>query len=225
MKDSCFETAKHTELSSWKQNSVYIKVPYTEQKLISLKWICSFKNIANNVVAKNRLVAKTFQEMYNEEILKDSSTCSKEALTIILPLIAHKKWKLNATDIKAAFLQGEETGRKVFVMPAKEAETNNIWLLKKSVHGLGDASRKWYNRVKYFLLWIRLKMSKGDLSIYYYYNDNVLQGSIAIFVDVCGLPQITLKQVIFKSYAKILSLVKKIILNNELFRKLETNSF
>ena len=103
-------------------------------------------------MAKNRLVAKTFQEMYNEEILKDSSTCSKEALTIILPLIAHKKWKLNATDIKAAFLQGEETGRKVFVMPPKEAETNNIWLLKKSVHGLGDASRMWYNRVKYFLL-------------------------------------------------------------------------
>ena len=177
-------------------------------------------------MAKNRLVAKTFQEMYNEEILKDSSTCSKEALTIILPLIAHKKWKLNATDIKAAFLQGEETGRKVFVMPPKEAETNNIWLLKKSVHGLGDASRKWYNRVKYFLLWIGLKMSKGDLSIYYYYNDNILQGSIAIFMDdVYGLPQITLKQAIFKSYAKVLSLVKKIILNNELFRKLETNSF
>ena len=37
--------------------------------------------------------------------------------------------------------------------------------------------------MKSFLLSIGLKMSKGDPSIFYYYNDNVLQGLIAIFVD------------------------------------------
>ena len=50
-------------------------------------------------------------------MLKDSPTCSKEALRIILALIAQKKCKLNAIDIKTSFLQGEETdGKVVFVM-------------------------------------------------------------------------------------------------------------
>ena len=84
--------------------------------------------------------------------------------------------------ISTAFLQGEEIDRNVFVMPPKEAETN-VWLLKKCVHSLRDALRKWYNRVKSFLLSTGLKMSKGDPSIFYYYDDNILQGLIAIFVD------------------------------------------
>ena len=68
-------------------------------------------------------------------------------------------------------------------MPSKEVETNNVWLSKKWVYNLGDASGKWYNRVKSFLLLIGLKMSKGHPSIFYNYNDNVLQDLIAIFVD------------------------------------------
>ena len=67
-------------------------------------------------------------------------------------------------------------------MLPKEADTN-VQLLKKCVYGLGDASRKWYNRVKSFLLSTGLKMPKGDPSIFYCYNDNVLQGLSAIFVD------------------------------------------
>ena len=47
-------------------------------------------------------------------------------------------------------------------MRPKEAETN-VWLLKKCIYGLSDASHQWYNRVKYFLSSIGLEMSKGDL--------------------------------------------------------------
>ena len=73
-----------------------------------------------------------------------------------------KKWKLNAIDIKTAFLQGEEIDRNFSIMRPKEAETN-VWLLKKCIYGLSDASHQWYNRVKYFISSIGLEMSKGDL--------------------------------------------------------------
>ena len=63
------------------------------------------------------------------------------------------------SNIKTAFLQGEDIDRKVFVMPPKEAETN-VWLLKKCVYSLGDALCKWYKRVKSFLLSIGLKCQK-----------------------------------------------------------------
>ena len=77
----------------------------------------------------------------------------------------HKKNGSWMPNIKTAFLQGEDIDRKVFVMPPKEAETNNVWLLKKCAYGLGNTSRKWYTRVKSFLLSIGLKMSKGDPSL------------------------------------------------------------
>ena len=41
-------------------------------------------------MAKARLLAKSAAEIYDEEILKDSPTCSKEALRIIVALIARK---------------------------------------------------------------------------------------------------------------------------------------
>ena len=90
----------------------------------------------------------------------------------------HEKWKLNPTDIKTAFLQGEEIDRKVFGMPPKEAETNNVWLLKKCVYGLGDASRKWCNTVKSFLLSTGLKMWSGTNDFETSYTSKLLKNVV-----------------------------------------------
>ena len=51
-----------------------------------------------------------------------------------------KKWKLNAIDIKTAFLQSDKIDREIYVIPPKEANTTNVWQLKKCIYGLGDAS-------------------------------------------------------------------------------------
>ena len=62
----------------------------------------------------------------------------------MLALIAQKKWKLNAIDIKTSFLQGDKINREIYVTPPNEANTTNVWQLKKCIYGLEDASRKWY---------------------------------------------------------------------------------
>ena len=38
-----FQSAKETELMSWKKNQVFEEVPYIGQKTISLKWVCTLK--------------------------------------------------------------------------------------------------------------------------------------------------------------------------------------
>ena len=48
-------------------------------------------------------------------------------------------------DIKTAFLQGKPLNRDVFIKPPKEAKTTNLWMLKKYVYGLNEASSYWYN--------------------------------------------------------------------------------
>ena len=54
-----------------------------------------------------RLVARGFEED-SSEILKDSSTCTKESLRLILKIMASNRWTCNSIDIESAFLQGKE---------------------------------------------------------------------------------------------------------------------
>ena len=84
-------------------------------------------------IPKARLVVKGFEKVRKDEILKDSTTYSKENLLVVFSGIAQKKWKLNSLGIKAAFLQGENIDGELYVLPPKEANTDKIWLLK-SVH-------------------------------------------------------------------------------------------
>ena len=132
---------------------------------------------------KARLVVKGFEEPTKDGILKNSPTCSKENLRVVLVVIAQKKLKLNSIDIKAAFLQGENIDRELYVLPPKEANTDKIWLLKTCTYRLVDASRQWYNTVKQVLLSLCFKMSKADPSLFYYQNNNKLEGIIAIHVN------------------------------------------
>ena len=55
-------------------------------------------------------------------------------------------------------------------------------MLKKCPYGLVSASRKWYNKVK-SVLSLKLKMSKGDPSIFYYYKNDNFSGIVSIHVD------------------------------------------
>ena len=57
-------------------------------------------------------------------------------------------WEINSLDIKSAFLQGKEISRALFVKPLKEAKTDNLWKLLKTVYGLNDTSRMWYLHIR-----------------------------------------------------------------------------
>ena len=75
------------------------------------------------------------------------------------------------------FFQGKKIDREIYVMPPKEANTTNVWQLKKCIYGLGDASHKWY------LLSIGLVMSKADPALIYYHDNNNLIDMIAMHVS------------------------------------------
>ena len=53
----------------------------------------------------------------------------------------------------------------------------------KALYGLGDASRKWYLKVKNILSSLGVKMSIYDEALFYYQVNGVLQGLVGIHVD------------------------------------------
>ena len=175
--------AKMVELQSWKTNEVYEEVPCENQKCISVRWVCGMKSCENGYsYPKARLVARGFEED-NQNLNKESPTCSKDSFRVINAIVAQKQWKLNTIDIKTAFLQGEELDREVYLYPPKEANTNRIWKLKKCVYGLADASLKWYGRVKSFLLQNKGKMSVAHPAVFYWHNGTELLAIICVHVD------------------------------------------
>ena len=109
----------------------------------------------------------------------------KETLRIVLIVIASNKWKCQAIDVKAAFLQSKPTEREVYVIPPQEAneKDNAIQKLKKCVYGLGDASRNWYLSIAEKLEELKIKCYKSDPALFVYPENNKLQGIICAHVD------------------------------------------
>ena len=72
--------------------------------------------------------------------------------------------KIKSMDVTNAFLQGEPLKRNVYMEPpAERSQDGIIWKLNRSVYGLYDASRKWFQAVKPELLDLGLKPVRRSL--------------------------------------------------------------
>ena len=92
-------------------------------------------------------------------------------------------WEINSLDIKPAFLQGKEISLALFVKPPKEAKTDNLWKLLKTVYSLNDASKTWYLCVRDEFIICSACISKYDKAIFYWHYQNTLQGVECSHVD------------------------------------------
>ena len=173
--------AKEAEIQQWKDREAYEEVEDEGQKSISVRWVIKEKEVLGEKKVKARLVARGFEE--DENMDKDSPTCSKEGLRAVLMLIEHQGWKTMSMDISGAYLQGKTMQRDVYLEPPKEYRNGNLWKLKKTVYGLKDAAREWYLSVRDALKNIGVKECLNDSAIYYERQEGNLQGIIALHVD------------------------------------------
>ena len=173
--------AKEIELTSWKSQDVYNEVENTGQSVMSLRWVITPKIINGQPSVKARLVARGFEEV--QDFRTDSPTCSKEGLRVVLLILVSHSWSLHSLDVKTAFLQGEPINRDLYVKPPKEAGTNKLWKLRKTVYGLADASRSWYLKLRAELIKLEGKPVSLDQGIFLWFNESKLFGLMACFVD------------------------------------------
>ena len=182
MSDEVVMEAKRKEIGNWIENEVFEEVEWEGQKLISVRWIITEKMKKDGMVVKARLVARGFEEE-NEDIIVESPTCGKEALRIALTVMLRMEWRCNTIDIKSAYLQGHRIERDVYLMPPQEFFSGRIWRLKKTVYGLKDAARAWYETVKEELLTLGMKRSKYIPAMFVFMLEDKLEGIVCIHVD------------------------------------------
>ena len=174
--------AKEQEIENWKTNDVYEEVDSNGETVISVRWVITEKMMEGKQVLKARLVARGFVE--NTDFLrKDSPACSKEAVRLMIAISVSKQWQCHSLDVKAAYLQGGDIEREVYLKPPPEYFNGKIWKLKKTVYGLCDAARAWYLRVRDELLKLGVQASSHDSALFSWTRNGNLEGIICVYVD------------------------------------------
>ena len=174
--------AKEKELKSWTENGVFEEVEDVGQKTISTRWIVTEKVKGEERVCKARLVVRGFEEdMADWE--KDAPTCNAEILKLCLSIIQLKNWTCRTLDIKTAYLQGENIKREIYIKPPKEVICDGLWQLKKTVYGLKDAAKAWYEKVVKVVSELGGNKSRLEPNVFYWKKGGEVIGLLCSHVD------------------------------------------
>jgi len=152
---------------------VWDLVPKPQQKnIIGTKWV--FRNKLNEqsevITNKARLVAQGYSQQegihYTETF---ASVVRLEAIRLLQSYAVNHGIILYQTDVKSAFLNGV-ISEEVFVKQPPSFEDlkhpDHVYKLKKSLYGLIQAPRAWYDRLSNFLIENDFKRGQVDTTLF-----------------------------------------------------------
>ena len=176
----CVE-AKEKELQNWRDFNAFIEVKDVGQATINTNWVLVRKSSG----VKARLCIRGDKEPGKDLIQTDSPTVNKINVKLFYVIASSFHWTVCTADIRAAFLQGAEIDRDVYVRPPKECRKQGvIWKMVKRAYGFVDAGRGFYIELDRVLLNLGCKVSRYDPALYMYFGvDNSLQGMLLTHVD------------------------------------------
>ena len=151
-------------------------------------------------IFKSRLVVRGYEKIKKQQ--SDSPTVSKDSFRTLLALSATKNLEIPSSDVKAAFLQGSDIARDIYILQPKEAENeNSLWKLRKVLYGLSDGSRNCFFSLKDELQESACEMSTIDPAVFRCVQNGSLTGLLLVHVDdIFGAVPKILKETLFREY-------------------------
>lgn len=162
------------------------------------KWIYKVKYKSDGSLDryKARLVAQGFTQTAGLDYFQTFAPVAKMAtVRLILSIAAIQNWHINQLDITNAFLN-RDLNKEVYmkippgvIIPDFFKGKNPVCRLIKSIYGLKQSPREWFDKFSVALLAYGFIQSKGDSSLFYlktsvsctmllvYVNDIILTGS------------------------------------------------
>lgn len=176
----------HNEMASLKENRTWKLVDLPEGKRpIDCKWVFKLKlNKDKSIRYKARLVAKGFTQKegidYNETY---SSVVKYTSIRYLIALAAKMNLHIRQLDVVTAFLHGS-LQEEIFMLQPEGFKDNSakVCKLNKSLYGLKQASRNWYEKLTNFLEKNGMQRCNADSCVYY---SSTKEGTIilAVYVD------------------------------------------
>ena len=145
------------ELLSLKETQTYTVVGINEvesQNIVRCHWVFAIKTSADGLIEcyKARIVTKGFSQIYQINYDKTFAPVVKwDSIHILLALTAQYDLEVHQMDVKMAFLNSD-LDHAIYMEPppgsANYRSKGVVWKLKKSLYGLKQASRSWYQKAK-----------------------------------------------------------------------------
>ena len=122
-----------------------------DKELASCKWVFTPKYMADGTLdkLKARLVARGFTQTYGLDYQETFAPVAKlNTIRVLLSVAANLDWSLHQLDIKNAFLNGELKEEVYMTLPPgfEKGRCDKVCKLKKSLYGLKQSPRVWFDR-------------------------------------------------------------------------------
>jgi hypothetical protein len=186
--DQCWIYDMHAEISALELNKTWIFVdPPTNIKPIGNKWVYKVKHKADGTIEryKARLVAKGYNQVEGLDFFDTFSPVAKiTTVRTLIALASIKSWHLHQLHVNNVFLHGELSEDVYMTVPqgVTTPKPHQVCKLVKSLYGLKQASRKWYERLTSLLLQEGYTQAYSDHSVFTLNTDSSFT-TLLIYVD------------------------------------------
>jgi hypothetical protein len=182
------------EIATLEAAKTWTTVPQPQGKnIVGSKWVFRIKRKSDGSIDKYkaRLVARGFTQIYGVDYFDTYSPVAKMAsFRLILAMAARYDWDVESFDFNGAYLNGTLSDDEEIYMkepPGYETQgERSVKRLQKSLYGLKQAGRKWYEALSRSLADLGFHTTSADPGIFFAkIGDHIL--ILAIHVDDCVL--------------------------------------
>ncbi|WKA11938.1 hypothetical protein VitviT2T_029385 [Vitis vinifera] len=159
------------------------------KKPVGCKWIFTVKYKADGNVDryKARLVAKGFTQSYGIDYQETFAPVAKlNTVRVLLSLAANLDWSLHQLDVKNAFLNGDLEEEVYMDIPTgleTPSNFNKVCRLRKSLYGLKQSPRAWFERFTKVVKGYRFVQCQSDHTLFVKHFPEGKLAIIIVYVD------------------------------------------
>ena len=177
------------EIVALEENGTWILTELPPGKIpIGSKWVWKIKFHADGTIEryKARLVAIGCSQKEGVDYKETFAPVAKMVtVRTFLAIAVHHGWEIEQLDVNNAFLHGDLHEEVYMQVPQGYSQTlppNTVCKLQKSLYGLKQANRQWFEKLTTFLISLGFKQSNVDTSLFTFQKAHVFL-SLLVYVD------------------------------------------
>ena len=185
-----WKAAVFEEIRALKKNETWklVELP-PDTKVVGCKWVFTVKYNASGSIEryKARLVAKGFTQTYGIDYTETFAPVAKlNTIRVLLSVAVNLDWELHQLDVKNAFLNGDLEEEVYMSQPPgfeEPLKTNTVCKLNKSLYGLKQSPRAWFNRFLKVVKGFGYSQGQTDHTLFVKHSEIGKMAVLIVYVD------------------------------------------